>query len=427
MSKRVVITGMGVIAPNGSGLEEFETAIRNGKSGIAFIPELAELNFACHIGGVPDTANSKYNEIIDKYGLLNGSQAIMYAGLAGLEAWENAGLIVPEYDSPQVDFDTGIMIGTGIGSIDLAGKTVIPNVDQGKISKLRSNIVEHMMISGASSQIAGILALGNLSTANSNACSTGTEAVLFGYDRIKSGKASRMVVGGTDGYSPYYWSFFDNMRILTREYNDNPELGSRPMSRTASGFVASAGAGALVLEELETAQERNATIYAEIGGGFMNSGGQRNGGSMTAPNAEGVERCIRGALDDAGVAGDDITAISGHLTSTKADLMEIRSWSSALNRSGDNFPYINSLKSMTGHCLGASGAIETIAAVLQINGGFIHPNINCDDIQEEILAVTGNIHAPNTLHDNVSVNCVAKASFGFGDVNSCIILNKYNA
>ena len=314
-----------------------------------------------------------------------------------------------------------------MGSIDIAGEVVIPNVNAGQINKLRSNIVEHMMISGASSQLAGILALGNLSTANSNACSTGTEAILFGFDRIKSGRAKRMLVGGTDGYSPYYWSFFDNMRILTREYNTEPKSGSRPMSNTASGFVPSAGAGVLVLEDLESAEKRGAQIYAEIGGGYINSGGQRNGGSMSSPNTEGIERCIIGALKEANISGDEIDLVSGHLTSTKADLLEVKSWSKALNRSKGDFPYINSLKSMIGHCLGASGAIETIAAVLQISNDFIHPNINCEDVQDKILDITELSQIPITTHENVSVNCIAKASFGFGDVNSCLILKKYNS
>ena len=281
------------------------------------------------------------------------------------------------------------------------------------------------MISGSSSRLGGLLALGNYNFANSNACSTGTDAIIHGYERIKLRKAKRMLVGGTDGYSPYYWSFFDNMRITAPNFNEYPKAASRPMDTKASGFVPAAGAGALLLEELESAKRRKAIIYAEIIGGHQNSGGQRNGGSMTAPNSTGVKNCIKGALDDARISGDNIDCISGHLTSTKADQMEIKNWTKALNRLGNEFPYINSIKSMIGHCLGASGAIETIAAVLEIYHGFIHPNINCDEIQPQINSLINKDRIPTTVIKNCQVNYIAKASFGFGDVNSCLILKKY--
>ena len=159
------------------------------------------------------------------------------------------------------------------------------------------------------------------------------------------------------------------------------------MSATACGMVPAAGAGMLMLEELESAIERNAKIYAEISGGFLNSGGQRNGGTMTAPNPEGMIRCIAGALQDANIHADQIDCISGHLSSTMADVLEIKNWKIALKRNKDDFPYINSLKSMTGHCLGAAGAVETIAAVLELKDQFIHPSINCEDLHPEIAAL----------------------------------------
>jgi len=424
MGERVVITGLGVVSPNGVGIKSFLDGLKEGRSGVKFINELKNLNFGCQIGGIPDISKAYYNKIVDYYGINKGSESIRFACLAGLEAWEDAGFKIPEYDSSDVNFDAGAIIGTGIGSIDLAGKKLIPLVDSGNIKKLRSNIVEQMMISGPSSQLGGILALGNLTTANSNACSTGTDAIINGYERIKMGKAKRMIVGGTDGYSPYYWSFFDNMRITTRDFNEMPESGSRPMNSLASGFVPGAGAGALLLEEYKSAKNRNAKIYAEIAGGFQNSGGQRNGGSMTAPNSDGVTSCIKGALKDAGINGADIDCISGHLTSTKADLKEIENWIKALNRKGKEFPYINSLKSLIGHCLGASGAIESIASVLELYHNFIHPNLNCNEIQSQITNLIDKEKIPAFTLKNQNLNYIAKASFGFGDVNSCLILKK---
>ena len=232
-----------------------------------------------------------------------------------------------------------------------------------------------------------------------------------------------MLAGGSEGATPYIWAGFDSMRVIARKFNDQPEKGSRPMSASANGFVPGAGAGVLVLEDLETALNRGARIYAEILGGHVNSGGQRNGGSMTAPNPEGVQRCIRSALVDADTTPDEIDAINGHLTATFADPGEIKNWSQALKREPQDFPYINSTKSMIGHCLGAAGAIESVAVVLQLHGGFLHPSINCEDVHPEIEAYADKI--PHTVKEFPELKIIAKACFGFGDVNSCLIFKKW--
>jgi 3-oxoacyl-(acyl-carrier-protein) synthase len=215
------------------------------------------------------------------------------------------------------------------------------------------------------------------------------------------------------------------MRVMTYKYNDTPEEGSRPMSASASGFVPGAGAGALVLESLSSALDRKATIYAEVLGGNINSGGQRNGGTMTAPNAEAVQRCIKDAMLNANISAEQIDTINGHLTATSKDSLEIENWSKALNRKGDNFPYINSLKSMVGHCLAAAGSMEAVATVLQLKEQFIFPNINCEDMHPEILDLISKEKIVKQLV-NTNVNIAIKASFGFGDVNGCIIFKKYS-
>jgi 3-oxoacyl-(acyl-carrier-protein) synthase len=195
------------------------------------------------------------------------------------------------------------------------------------------------------------------------------------------------------------------------------------MSASASGFVPGSGAGAMVIESLESALERNATIYAEILGGEVNSGGQRNGGSMTAPNSEAVQRCIKKAVENSNIKPYEIDTINGHLTATSKDFTEIENWSKALNLKGNDFPYINSLKSMVGHCLSASGAIESVASVLQIHHNFIFPNINCEDLNEQITSLISEQKIPQHLVEK-KVNIVAKASFGFGDVNGCILFKR---
>ena len=181
------------------------------------------------------------------------------------------------------------------------------------------------------------------------------------------------------------------MRVICRKYNDNPTAGSRPLSASACGFVPGSGGAMLLLEDLETALARGARIYAEVIGGAVNSGGQRMGGSMTAPNPEGVRKCIRAAVADAGINPAQVDAINGHLTATYADPGEVKNWAAALERTPENFPYINSTKSLIGHCLGAAGAIESVATVLQIYKGFLHPSINCEDVHPDIAEFAAKI------------------------------------
>jgi 3-oxoacyl-[acyl-carrier-protein] synthase I len=247
---------------------------------------------------------------------------------------------------------------------------------------------------------------------------------MMAYDRIQAGQAKRILAGSTGDSGPYIWAGFDALRVCSSKYNDNPEQGSRPMSATAAGFVPGSGAGALVIEDLDSALDRGATIYAEIIGGNVNSGGQRGNGSMTAPNSEAVQRCITHAIKNAGISATDIDAINGHLTATTKDSLEIENWTKALNRNGNTFPYINSLKSMTGHCLSAAGSIESVATVLQLHEGFLFGNINCEDLHPEITAL---IDPSKVLLKTTNSNpvLIAKASFGFGDVNACIIFKKF--
>ena len=200
--------------------------------------------------------------------------------------------------------------------------------------------------------------------------------------------------GSAEHVDTYVYGAFDSMRVLSRKFNDEPEKASRPMSMTAGGFIPGSGAAALVLEDLDFALERGAKIYAEVLGGATNSGGQRQGGTMTAPNSIGVTRCIADALSNSGVDSAQIDLISGHLTGTNADKLEIQNWCEALKRSGANFPVVNSLKSMIGHSLSAAGSIETVASVLQIVNDFVHPNINLDDPNPEIMAMVDRENIP---------------------------------
>ncbi|PLX07001.1 MAG: beta-ketoacyl-ACP synthase [Marinilabiliales bacterium] len=424
MRKRVVVTGLGVVASNGTGIDKFLKAIKEGQSGIKFLPELEELNFACQIGGIPDISQTEAQDFFDKYQFTDSGDNVKYSSLAAAEAWKDAGFEIPDPIESETDYDNGVIIGGGVGNIDIFSDKIFPMISEGKVRRLRSNIAEFTMFSAASANISFLLALGNQVSANSSACSTGAESIILGAERIRNGHAKRMIVGSSEIASPYVWGCFDSMRVLCRVYNDTPQQASRPMSSTAAGFVPAAGAGVLLLEDYETAVARNAKIYAEIIGTSLNSGGQRKDGSMQAPGYEGVQRCLKDCIKDADISPNEIDAICGHLSSTMADSREIKNWAESLNRYGDDFPYINSLKSITGHSLGASGTIETIAAILEMHYKFLFPSINCEEINPEIEKLISKDKIPHQLIENIELNTVAKASFGFGDINSCLILKK---
>ena len=422
MDNRVVVTGLGVVAPNGVGLTAFTDAIKKGISGIKHDLQLEQLQFSCQITGKPELSDSLIAQYFTALELRNfNSTGILYGVIAGMDAWKNAGLTILEGEEP--DWDSGTIFGTGTSGIEKFRESIY-KVDDLQLRKLGSTVVAQTMASGISAYLGGKLGFGNQTTTNSSACITGTESILMAYERIKSGQATKMLAGSTSDSGPYIWAGFDAMKVCTYKHNQSPEQGSRPMSASASGFVPGSGAGAVVLESLNSALKRGATIYAEILGGHINSGGQRGTGTMTAPNSIAVQRCIKGALQSAGINASQVDTINGHLTATSKDATEIQNWSIALNRKGLDFPYTNSLKSITGHCLSAAGSIECVASILQLHQDFIFPNVNCEDLNPEISDIVDSNKIPQRLL-NSNVNIVAKASFGFGDVNACVILKKY--
>ena len=420
--KRVVITGLGVVAPNGINVPQFSYAIKNGISGLHFFQELKDGGMGCCVAGVPLNFNDDILKKLMSPGAYKSlrSTTVKYAMAAAIEAWTNAGLTI----NNTVDDETGCIFGNGVCDVNHM-QYAIEFFERGEMQKLGVRHIEQLMTSGASAYIGGLFGLGNQITANSSACSTGTEAVVMAYEKIKSGNAKRMIAGSCEASSKYIWGVFDAMRVLNRNHNDNPESASRPMNVDSAGFVPGSGAGALILEDLETAKDRGAIIYAEIVSGFVNSGGQRNGGSMTAPASAGVRACIETTIKKAHIHPREIDLICGHLTGTGADKMEIANWAAALDRNGKDFPFINTTKSLTGHCISATGAIECVAALLQMKENFIQPNMNCENIQPEILEVINEdciVKKPM----NKEINTIIKANFGFGDVNSCVIFRKYN-
>jgi 3-oxoacyl-(acyl-carrier-protein) synthase len=422
MGSRVVVTGLGVLSPNGVGVPAFLHAIQNGISGIRFMPSYEDLKFHCQVAGVPEfdwEQLRKYLPEVTFHGLK--SIGIGFGVKAALDAWTDAGNAI-ENDQPL--WDTGCVFGSSVADTGVI-RNAIERVDAKESKKLGSRVVEQIMGSGITAYVSGRLGLGNRVISNSAACATGTQAIVMGYEYIKNGSAKRMLVGSSEYVDQYIFGAFDSMRILSRKFNDSPHQASRPMSATAGGFVPGSGAAALMLEEMESALARNAHIYAEITGASTNSGGQRCGGTMTAPNSDGIIRCIQTALADRNIDPHSIDLVSGHLTATAADKLEIRNWGLALNRKNGEFPVVNSLKSMIGHCLSAAGSIESVAAVLQLVHNFAHPNLNLEDPDDEIVRMVGVENLPVTMLKK-EINTVAKANFGFGDVNTCVIFSKFN-
>ena len=423
MVRRVVITGLGIVAPNGVGLDSFTNAIKNGISGIRFDAELERLQFSCQISGTPEISEELKRNYFTELELRNfNSTGILYGVIAGMDAWKDAELPILQNKNP--DWDSGTIFGTGTSGIEKFRESIY-KIDEFQTRKLGSTAVAQTMNSGVSAYIGGKLGLGNQVTTNSSACTTGTESILMAYERIKAGLAKRILAGSTSDSGPYIWGGFDAMKVCTFKHNQTPKNGSRPMSASASGFVPGSGAGALLLEDLDTALNRGARIYAEVLGGNVNSGGQRGLGTMTAPNPVAVQKCITDAIANAGITSNEIDAINGHLTATSKDALEIQNWCEALNRKGNNFPHINSLKSMVGHCLSASGSVESVASVLQVHHGFVFPNSNCEDLHPEITNCIDASRIPQQLIEK-DIAILAKASFGFGDINGCVIFKKYN-
>ncbi len=422
MNKRVVITGMGVVAPNGVGVEDFNKSLKAGKSGIRFWEESKRLNFRCHVGGKPPVTREIIEEQLPPFIAKKiTNNAVIYGCLAGLEAWRDAGLDThPEKRDP----DTGSVFGSGALSMDSYIDTKIYPIDQGEHKKLGTISIPETMASGASAFLNNTLAFGNRTMANSSACITGSEALALGFETVQSGMAKRMLCGSTEGDGRYIWSGFDAMRILCSVSNDEPEKASRPMNIKPMGFVPAGGAGALVIEDLDTALERGAKIYAEILSSHFNSGGQREGGSMTAPNSDAVQECISQCIDKSGIDIREIDLISGHLTSTKGDVIEVKNWSKTLGLPKEEFPYINTPKSMIGHCIGGAGSVELVACLLQMRDGYIHPNLNLGEIHPEISELVPAERIPTTRVDR-EISTVIKANFGFGDLNCVILLRKW--
>lgn len=421
MRKRVVITGMGVVAPNAIGVPAFYEALRAGESGLRHDPQLEQLKFGCQVAGEPQLDEATIAKYFTPLQLRSmKASGLVYGVIAGKEAFAMAGFEPAPPDRAHTRI--GCIFGTGQSGSEKF-REAIHLIDDGRVRRLGSTSVIQTMASGISAWLAGELGLGDWVTSNSSACCTGTEAVLMGYNHIASGAADVMLVGSTSDSGPYIWGGFDAMRVLPTAYNDNPTAASRPMDEHSKGFVPGSGSGALVLESLENAQARGAKILAEVKGGAMNCGGQRGDGSMTAPHGAAVQACIRQALENAQVTAQEITAINGHLTATVKDAYEVENWTHALQLEKSELPYLNSFKGAIGHCLAAAGSVELVGSILQLQHNEVFPNVNLQNPQQAITDLWPVEKLPTQLVD-CEQQVVVKASFGFGDVNAVVVVGQ---
>lgn len=421
--KRAVITGIGAVAPGAPNAKVFLNNLYKGKSAIEHIKALEDAGFECQVGGRSESFVDLEDPTLRYHEVHLANEAIQLTCAAALEAWQDAGLEVPEPDG-EVDYRTGVCIGAIVPGFDVIAERVVPMVNKKKVRRLGSQIIQNTMPSGASAYLSSIFAAGAYSISLNSACSTGLDNIVNGVSSVCLGYADRMIVGATENFSIYNLAGFDSMRLMNREWNDAPERASRPMSAKAHGFVPGSGAGVLIIESLESAQKRDAKIYGEFVGSAINCGAQRGTGSMTYPNKDSVIKAIRDTFTYGIVKPEQIDYINGHLSGTTADVMEVTNWKNVFDVKKRQFPYINSTKALIGHCLGAAGALEFIAMILQMQHNFVHKALNTEDIHPDIEAAVGRASVPYERVE-APLRYAAKASFGFGDVNSVVLYKKW--
>lgn len=406
--KRVVITGMGIHSCIGNSLESVLHSLQNGISGTRFNQTYADLNFKSHVSAA---AEKNFEQIDRKLMRFMGGCAA-YAYLSAVDAVKNAGL-TPEQLAGNPRY--GVVGGTGGASTASVVEMNDIRIEKGA-RKVGPFFVPRNMTNTITANVAVALKLQGISHSISSACATSADAIGYAYNLIQLGKQDLMLAGGGE---EDHWSqslLFDAMGALSSKYNDTPEKASRPYSKDRDGFVIAGGGGFVVLESLEHAQARGATILAEVVGYAANS----DGADMVAPSGEGATRCILMALDEAKQHGvEKIDYINTHGTSTPAgDITELKAVERAFG--AGNVPPISSTKSMTGHSLGAAGVHEAIYCLLMMQNNFIAPNINVTELDEEAKAFDI-VQQPR----EAKLDAIMSNSFGFGGANACLIFKRW--
>jgi len=409
MKKNIVITGRGLITPLGNGLERNEEALRNGESGVSYIQEWKDKGLESCIAGIIDE-NTIECSVINKKNKRFMSRNSIFAVAAAYEAINEAGLSEEDLKKYRI----AVIIGHGGSTQGIAYKETATLEKTLKIKRVSPFIVPKAMASSACSNVSLIFGITGENYTISSACASGSHAVTVAARLIDADIYDIVITGGTEETSWVQTSGFDAMRAVTRAANDNPTAGSRPFDKDRSGFVIAEGAGIIVLESAEHAKARNAKAIAKFSGSAANS----NATDMVVPNADSSAKVMSESLENAKLKPEDISYINTHGTATPiGDPIEIDSIKQVFYETNPNIA-INSTKSMTGHMIGATGAIELIFCTQMINKGFICPTINLDNPEDEF-------EWANLVKETVDteVKHALSNSFGFGGTNSSIIVS----
>jgi len=404
--RRVVVTGMGIVASIGSSTQEVLASLREAKSGISRAEKYAELGFRSQVHGAPSL---EADAIVDRRAMrfLGGGAAWNHVAME--QAIRDAGLEPSEISNEM----TGLIMGSGGPST----RAIVDAADTAR-SKSPKRVgpfaVPKAMSSTASATLATWFKIKGVSYSISSACATSNHCIGNATELIQIGKQDVIFAGGCEELDWTLSVLFDAMGAMSSGFNETPAKASRAFDRDRDGFVIAGGAGVLILEELEHAKARGARIYAEVAG----YGATSDGFDMVAPSGEGAVRCMRMALRDVKAP---IDYINPHATSTPiGDLKEIEAIREVF---GERCPAIAATKSLTGHSLGAAGAQEAIYCILMMNNGFICESANIETLDPAF----DDMPIVRNRRDDVKLGCVLSNSFGFGGTNACVVLKRLDA
>ena len=413
--RRVVITGMGIVSPVGTGVENAWKNILSGKSGVRKIDSFEVSDLASKIAGIPvvgaEEGQCNFDAVIEPREQRKLDKCILYGLVAADEAIRDAGLDNYEGDKTRI----GVSVGSGIGGLNTIYDNCI-ELHNGGPRRVSPFFIPKGIINMAAGNISIKYGLKGPNISAVTACATGAHSIGEAARMIKYGDADIMVCGGTEGaVGRIGLAGFSAMRALSTR-NDEPERASRPWDKNRDGFIMAEGAGVLVLEEYEHAVARGAKIYAEVAGYGMSADAYHI--TAPAPNGEGGMRAMESALKDAGLNPSDVDYVNAHGTSTGlGDVGEL----AAVQTLFAGMPVsMSSTKSMTGHLLGAAGAVEAIFCTLAIRDGIVPPTINLDDPEDEV----GDFDLVPHKAKERKVDVAISNSFGFGGTNASLVLKK---
>lgn len=407
--RRVVITGMGAISPFGRGADELVAALYAGRSGVVTLPDLGQVGgMRCRVAALVPEIDPK--EIPRKFRRSMSALSI-YATLAASDALAQAGL----GEAERASGDMGVVLGSTIGSPGTIQEFFEDYLTDRSLERMRSTLFFQIMNHSGAANVAQALGITGRILAPSAACSTGCQAVGYGYEMIALGKQETMLCGGADEFHPLTAATFDVMNAVSTGYNDRPHATPRPFDRDRDGVVCAEGCGILLLESLDSALRRGATILGEIVG-FACVTDTTN---IANPNAESMERCMRLALRDAGVEAADVAYVNAHATATaQGDVAEAEAIHAVF---GGDVP-VSSLKGHIGHTMAASGAIELIGTIAMMQRGEFIPTLNLDHVDPACAMIR---HARSQERREIAI--AVKNNFALGGVNASLVLRRYRA